>query len=208
MKISVKYLVVLSIVIGSFSFAKAQNQTASESINSLKNGVLVVRLDMQKNKIEAYEKSMSSSTISEDNKLKTEGDYKKLIKERETYKQSVIDAFSTTYNFSQIVFIENQHFKDFLNGNHEKIEGDQNAKEKLKSSNDVFFLIKGRNDGQWIIVDKEFKRPSSPFPSSFGFSGFKNFFDFLIGSDAHSLSNQTKLAQKANDKLLRYMSKI
>jgi hypothetical protein len=197
-------------IIGMVSFTNinAQILTSSESINALNKGVLVIRLDMQQNKIEAYKASISSGNLSEKDLIKMEENLQEIKTERKKYKEAVKEAFSEHYNYSKLVFIENQNFKAFLDGTKVKIEGEDDAIDLINKTENLFYLIKGRNDGHWIIVNEDFKRPPSPFPSSFSLSGFTNFFDLLIGKKSYSLANQIKLAKKINKKLYSLDSKL
>ena len=185
----------------SSSNLNCQILTSSESIKALQEGVLVVRLDMQQKKIEAYEASISYGNLSEKDSIRMGENLQEIKMERKIYKEAVIEAFSRHYTYSKLVFIENQKFKAFLDGEDVNIEGKVDAIDLIKKTENLFYLIKGRNDGHWIIVNEDFKRPPAPFPNSFGLSGLTNFFDLLVGKKSYSLNNQMKLAKRVNKKL-------
>ena len=207
MKISIKYIVSFCLILASNLNIDGQILTSSESIKALQEGVLVVRLDMQQNKIEAYESSISAGNLSEKDLARMEENLQELLTERKIYKKAVMKSFSDNYIYSKLVFIENQNFKAFLEGDVVKVEGEEDALNLLKETENLFYLIKGRNDWHWIIVNEDFKRPPSPFPNSFGLSGITNFFDLLVGKKSYSLDNQIKLAKKVNKKLYLALSR-
>ena len=126
----------------SSSNLNCQILTSSESIKALQEGVLVVRLDMQQKKIEAYEASISYGNLSEKDSIRMEENLQEIKMERKIYKEAVIEAFSRHYTYSKLVFIENQKFKAFLDGEDVNIEGKVDAIDLIKKTENLFYLIK------------------------------------------------------------------
>ena len=183
----------------------AQSNDVS-AIKSLSNGVLVVRLDMQKNKIEAYKTSVASGKLKAKDAERMQSNLAEIENERKAYKENVMKAFTENYSFSKIAFIENDEFKAFRLGNLVNIDADEETKKQLSSGENIFYLIKGRTDAQWIIVDQDFKRPSSPFPNAFGI-GLNRILNLFTGKKDHFIENQEHLAKKINKKLTKFYNK-
>lgn len=179
---------------------------SNSNINSLKKGVLIVRLDMQKNKINAYEKSLATKKLSEKDEKRMRKNLEALINERKIYMENVINSFKELYTFSQIAFIENHEFKKFIDGENVDIIGNQETKALIATRENLFYLIKGRHDAEWIIVNKEFKRPAHPFPNAFGI-GLKKFVDLFTGEKNYSAKNQTKIARKIEKSLTKFYNR-
>jgi|GEM_PF-770877 len=207
MSFIIKYFPVFLFVMSLPSTAVGQQLTSRESLKALQNGVLVVRLDMQKNKMEAYQNTIDSGNLSEKDKNSMKSKLSVLESDRLLYKRNVIKAFSENYLFSKIVFIENQNFKRFINGENIEIEGDNDAIALLKKTEHLFYLIKGNSDSQWLIVNEDFKKPPSPFPSKFSQGPFYKF--LMILSPRRSIYYETQLnaAQKVNKKLNQRLMK-
>lgn len=199
MKASINYIYVIIVILFSSYSSECQQLTAKESLTALQNGVLVVRLDMQKNKIDAYQQAIDSGKLSAKDFDSMNSKLAELQKDRIQYKNNVIKAFSENYLFSKVVFIENQDFKNFINGEDVKIEGREADRSLLKTSENIYYLIKGNSDSQWIIVNQDFKRPA--FPSKFSQSPFYKFLLLLSPGKASSYESQVNAAKKVNEKL-------
>ncbi|MBT8231435.1 MAG: hypothetical protein HKN51_06645 [Saprospiraceae bacterium] len=152
---------------------------------------------MQKNKAQAYQKILDNPQISEKDKTNVKQKLENHTKERALYKSNVIKAFNENYTFSKLAFIENQHFKSFLEGSTNEVILADSTISDLPSDGNFLLLAKGNHDGQWIVIDDNFKRVASPFPSSFGL-GIKKLWDIFLGKKNIDLENQVKLAEKVN----------
>lgn len=175
----------------------------SDQIKSLKEGVLIVRLDMKNNVKNAYQEMLDNTdrNYSQDSRIKDKLD--SLNIQRVRYKKNVQDAMKKHYKFSDYCLIENQNMDFFLNGDESVLECGDGI---ILDDRDYFYLIKGDRDSHWIIVDTKFARPSSPFPSSHDL-GIKKFFDFLLGKNNFSGDNMNKVIEKMNERLVKYYHK-
>lgn len=178
--------------------------TPFDQLEQLKEGVLIVRLDMKNNIKKAYQEMLDKMGRNDSQYSRTKEKLDSLNIQRLRYKQNVKEAMKSYYNFSDYCMIENQNMDFFLNGDESVLEC--NPAMDL-DNRDFFYLIKGDRDSHWIIVDTKFARLSSPFPSSHDL-GIKKFFDFLLGKNNFSGDNMNKVIEKMNERLMKYYLKV
>lgn len=195
MKLIVGFFLVFPI----FLQAQASIEQTTQ-IEQIKNGIIVVRLDMQINKIEAYQKIIDNPNISEKERNKTLKFMAEVTNEREAYKNNVIEAFSNTINFTNCVFIENQKFRTLLKGSSEYLEGEEYILNQINAGTKMFFLIQGDSESQWILTDKNLNRVNPPLKSKFDI-GFRKFLDMFAGKKRYNINNMNKVASKINGSL-------
>lgn len=183
---------------------KSQSIATPSPIQLLKEGVLVVRLDMKNTTIEAYEKMLTSSSLTTKDKKDIENKISELKMERLLYKKNVSEAFNSNYHFSDIAFVESQFFKSFITGDLSNVEATHETVNKISTTQNLFYLIQDGSEGKWAIVNKSFKKPN--FPNTFTL-GFKSVVNFILGRKSYSLENQLRLAEKVNTKLNNYFYK-
>ena len=166
--------------------------------------MLVVRLDMKKNREQTYLEMLEQAEPGSKNHTTITAKLDELIDERQRYKHSVIRAMKDHYSFSKYCFIENQNIEQFMNGDETVLEWTLDP-EPVNSQN-CFYLLKGDRDSHWIISDFKFKALKHPFPSSHDL-GVKKFFDFLAGKENFDYENLSKVFSKMQSRLEKFYSK-
>ncbi len=206
MQTPIKFLLIFSFLIPCLSVAQEQN-SETENINALKDGILVVRLDMKQNVLEAYQSVMDAQDKDSKDYKRAKENYDRLSDERQRYKENVIKAMNLHYRFSAHCFIENQNMDSFISGDATVLEIPDAYQDIDIANTEVFFLIKGDEDSHWIICDRDFKRVPHPFPSSHNL-GIKRLFDFFGKKDNFSMSNLTKVVTKMDFRLTEYYNRM
>ena len=188
-------------------FGQASNNGINPPINNiskLKEGTLVVRLDMKYSKVAAYQDMLLQESLSEKERIKTIEKLEKLKTERSIYKLNVMNAFEKAYTFSSVAFIENTYFNDYVDsGDLSKIETKYGSKNGIEKGRDVYYLIQGEHETHWIVCDAHLKKVKSPFPSEHDL-GLKKFLDFIVGKENYSMENMIKVVAKMNDRFYRF----
>ncbi len=200
-----KFLIYFTLtLIGAFPVISQDVQnTGSSKIEMLKNGVLIVRLDMKQNSLDAYQDMLSQTNVEDKNYIVLKDRIEELKLERLTYKENVMEAMKHTYNFSHFCFIESQAVHKFLAGDYSVLIClEEEAIEMIENGN-YFFLVKGDEDTHWIVVDKLFNKLDYPFPNSHNI-GFMRLIDFIIGGNNYSLKNQSKVFSKMNIRFIKF----
>lgn len=195
------YLVLLGLVLsGQMLLAQDRDSLVLDYANRLKEGLLIVRLDMKTNVIESYEDVLQNSNLSEKEYKRTEEKLKEVKAGRKKYKENFKEAMEGHYYFSDYCFLESNDVKEYLQGNHELLQCPKEIDFEALSENQIFFLIKGKVDSHMIIADNNFDQLPYPFPSSHNI-GAKRLFDFLSKKDNFRLPNLIKTIQMMQIKL-------
>ncbi len=201
------FFLLLNVLFNPDLSAQLANTNASVCIEELKESSLVIRLNMKKRTIEAYNKLLQNEDLEEDSRqgiLKKRDD---LVNNREMYKSQVINAFSMFYTFSKCYYIEDQDFKKFRKLN-ENLVIDSNA-ELVQSSTleDCFFMVQGYTDHHWIIKNSELNEIEKRFPDEYN-SGIKRVVNLLTGDKDANQEDMNTAAQLINERLNKFYSKM
>jgi hypothetical protein len=181
-----------------------QNTTAGELIANLKNGAAVVRLYMNKPKVDMLTKSIKDDKTNESYRKAAQKMLDKHQSDRAIYVQQVIKAFTEKYTFSKVYFMydyDQKKLKEgvksgiFLNG-----KGLKDSTIVLKESH---FLIFGRghNDESIIISQLNGEEMPKEFPVTYKRS-IVDLFSFIFPND--KLGN---FVAKLNQKLKKFYTK-
>ena len=183
-----------------FAQDMTDQMTSQEALNTLKNGVLVIRLDMQKNKIEHLKEKIANESLDSTSLANYKTKLVKLTDERARYKQNFIKSFDVYYNFSEVCFIESQDFKIFQEGDFSYCTDDQIT--SLEDSN-YLVLLKGSRDSHWIIRDRDLKPIKGRFPDEIK-RAIAPWHAFSLVFEEYNLNRFNKMAEKLNEKFLVY----
>lgn len=181
-----------------------QKTSALELIENLKNGAAIVRLYVNKPKVDMLQKSINDARTPEAEKMALEKILADHQLDRELYVKRVIKAFKENYNFSKVYFMNDYDQKKLKDGVRSGIFLDENG--RLDSSiklEEQHFLIFGRgNNDETIHISQLSGEPMpSEFPTSYKRSIF-NFFSYVFSTD--KLSDYVK---KLNEKLKKFYFK-
>jgi hypothetical protein len=197
---------VLLLIVFSFTCSSygQQKTSALDFIENLKNGAAIVRLYVNKPKMDMLQKSINDARTPESEKKALEKILADHQMDRELYVKHVIKAFKENYTFSKVYFMYDYDQKKLKDGVRSGIFLDANG--KLDSSIELeeqHFLIFGRgNNDETILISQLNGEPlPSEFPTSYKRSIF-NFFSYVFSTD--KLSDYVK---KLNDKLKKFYVK-
>ncbi|MBK7790770.1 MAG: hypothetical protein IPJ54_19910 [Saprospiraceae bacterium] len=175
------------------------HSTAAEQLLQLRKGSLVVRIYMNKNKIDLLQKAIQDPTTSAEKREGLSKTLKDHLEDRETNKKMVIQAFKNNYNFSKVLFIHDYEQKNlkgpaspaiFLN-EHGVVDPN------IKMETDFYLLAgRGNNDESFVIYSAEGSAMPTHFPDRYN----RNVFEGLV-----ALFKKDKMGNyisKLNDALL------
>ncbi len=184
-----------------FSISIIAQTTANDMIINLKKGAAVVRLYMNKPKIDMLKKTIDDKDTDielRENLRKTLKDH---LKDRESYKKNVISAFKRNYNFSKVYFM-NDYDIGLLKSGEKKgyfLNDDGEIDGEIVLNEDFFLIFgKGRNDDEIEISQINGQEMPYAFPKTYNRSVI-DIFSFIFSKN--KLDNYV---EKLNDKLDRY----
>ena len=169
--------------------------------HQIKNSPLIIRLNMKNRTINAYKKRLSHKNLGENEKFRTQVTLTALQDNRDRYKTVVLKSFHENFNFTKVLFIENQNFSDFTKGKPGLLFNKD--KEVVSEYPDNYYvLIQGDNDLAWKIVDKNLKDlGSSVFAAELG---FKRVVNWAVGDEDANINDMLKVSKKLNDRLIDF----
>jgi len=175
--------------------------TYYKSLYEISKAPLVIRLNMKKRTIAAYEKILANPRLSENEKIRTATMLDKLKINREQYKTVVMKAFDRHFTFTDVLFIENQNFPKLR-----KEEGGLlfNSDYEILDSipNNYYVLIQGEHDLEWKLVDKNLNDlKSNIFDAGIG---FKRVVNWVSGDSDANIEDMSNVAVKLNGKLEKF----
>ena len=143
-------------------FAQSNKKAAWEHIEELKNGVLLVRLQTSKKKIDL---------------LKQNSDLEKaeaVKKKQESENKSIMAAFNDYFDFCNVYFFYSENSKSIRQGDFAHLFDGQKKPVKNLGSDKVYYVsytyvvfdteFNSSNNKYMVIMDKDFKQLKKPFP--------------------------------------------
>jgi hypothetical protein len=181
-----------------------QKTSALELIENLKNGAAIVRLYVNKPKVDLLQKSINDSRTPEAEKKELEKILADHQLDRELYVKHVIKAFKENYTFSKVYFMYDYDQKKLKDGVRSGIFLDENGRlDNSITLEEQHFLIFGRGNNDDIILISQLNGEPLPseFPASYKRSIF-SIFSFVFSTDKLS-----DYVEKLNGKLKKFYVK-
>jgi len=195
---------------------KNDRQLADQVIDELKNGILIVPLMKHSNKMNTLYKFSIDTTLSEKEREKMEKRYQSEKLNLDEFNAALIQYFTTSFEFCEAVFVENDQLKSFDASNVIFVNPANMTNNEATSITDknYFFLKYYQASGiatdpkavrMFFIADKNFKVLNRPFPTSPGRqSSFKLRIRDLLNLSPNTNDLIGLLVTKLNDNLDRY----
>jgi hypothetical protein len=178
-----RILILLFLFISSSVFA--QETSSKEIIKNLKNGAAIVRLYMNKPKVDFLKKAIDSDKVSEKDKAAFKKNLEYHLKDRETYKSKVIKTFSQYYDFSKLYFIHDYDAKKLIEGTKDGIFLNQNGEVDPSitlTESHSFIFGRGNNDKTVILSNIDGSSLPKDFPVTHNRS-LAGILDLILGKD-------------------------
>ena len=187
---------------------------AKEDIETLKGGVLIVRLPSQQNKIETLQELLDGGEL--------DAKAEKRIKERlegtkaktESFNKSIITAFYEKYRFSDFLFILDTASVQLKNGKREELflNKDLEIDPNLRLDDRPFYVLRfgstQSGDGQsieaMVLMDNQLEDLESPFPYYVRINNFNAVMGGLFPKPKQELKNALRLVEKLQYNLGRF----
>jgi hypothetical protein len=164
----------LTFIIGDNYAQPDPPQTSAESaIVDLKEGAAIVRLYMNNPKLVKLREIKNRPGTSKEERNRMDIEIDKHIQDRRDYAKQVIQNFTEYYDFSQVYFMPDSLFREFLNGRRDGIFLNDNADLDPESHLEIEqFLIFGRGnrDEDFIVLRRDGTSMPSAFPDRANFN--------------------------------------
>ncbi len=195
---------IVAVFISNTVLGQSKVSTSSELIENLKNGAAVVRLYMNKPKVDMLQKSINDERTGANEKMALQKMLNEHQEDRAAYVQRTIKAFNDNYNFSKVYFMYDYDQKKLKEG--VKLGIFLNESGNLDPSivlNEEHLLIFGRgsNDDSVVISQLNGEEMPKEFPTTYKRSVI-HLFSFVFSKD--KLGN---FVGKLNQKLKKFYFK-
>lgn len=203
------FLLLVNVGFGAFGQTSAgQRQAAAgESIRTLKDGVLVVRLSSGSRKIESLEKLIARTTNEKD-RLRYQVMLEKTVQETRNQNLWLMEAFEKNYRFSKVLFMSDTASVQLKSGTRQGIflNNDLQTDPALSLEGNFRTAWYGENptsgkSGEGITVaDAQWQDLPEPFPFFTGRSSVRRMFEEFFNK-ATDQEHFAKLVTKFNQRL-------
>lgn len=204
-------LFMLFITFPAFSQAAAEispERRGSRAINALKEGVLIIRLESNHNKIKKMEELAGSKEVDSTTRRRLQ---RQAAEEREITKRNNMKltyAFFHHYRFSDVLFMYDKNARELKSGTQSGIFLNKDlepASEINLEGRPFLILYTGIADQSsttgvesYLVMDQDFKTLEKPFPYYLPIKNMGSFFDGFLGSKTISKKSAYKVALKFN----------
>lgn len=193
------------------SYAQAvegyDREEAYADIQTLSEGVLVVRLESEERKINALREKGAASARSGQ---QIEAEIQSLIEKRDSFNINLIRAFAQEFTFCPVYFIYDTDSRSFLEGNREGIFLNHKARRDSTvtwSHKNYLGLRSGEalNGPEGLIVtDDRFRDLPNPFPGFVKKNSAGSIFNWLLARDIYYVKNADRMVGKLQRKLTNF----
>jgi hypothetical protein len=199
---------------------KDNRMEASEHIQDLEKGTLIVRLSSKYKNIQALEKALLSDKLSAKDRKRLHKELNKIRATQNKNNNEIRYSFDEYYKFSQFRFVYDTAMVHVLNGKSSGFFLNKNMAIDSSISIDpyapLYILSFGQTDASetqnlegYIIYDHKNNILPKPFPyfvrSAYGPA---NFLNALTGKSGSQSPNFTKMTYKLNNRLTNYFKQV
>ncbi|MBK7409268.1 MAG: hypothetical protein IPJ40_15200 [Saprospirales bacterium] len=205
--------------VSGLSFAQS-SQDPEKSVRDLKNGVLVVRLRTQSNKIAKLNELLQSGELRSDVKTRYLAELEATRQEVERENRLLMQAFTELYHFSPVLFLHDTLAPALKSANPSGIFLNELTQiDPQRSLGDRYFLIAGigliaasegaSGNDALIVYDREFNAMAKPFPAYTGVTTIRLFFKTFTASDENTEAfHLRKMVERLDRKLAHYYARV
>lgn len=197
---------------------EAAKARAQQAIETLKDGLLVVRLTSNQKKINKLEELIATKDISARNRQNLEQELANTLAQTKARNILLMEKFRALYNFSDVLFMYDTDTDKLL----AKQESGYFLNKKLEVSSSLslqespFLILRfGTTDRAttagiegMIITDSELKDLNPPFPYAYKEGGFMFVFDKVFDPQEAAVRNYPRIIEKLNIKLKKYYREV
>ena len=197
---------------------KERRAMAEEHIKNLKNGVLVVRLPSQQNKIETLQTLIDGGNLDKKTEAKLQGRLDGTKAKTASFNKSIITAFQEQYNFSDFLFMMDTAATQLKEGVRQGIFLDKNLEldqEAAIVDSSVYVLRfgstysgRGQNIEAAVITDSNLEDLLPPFPYYVRINNFDAIMGGLFPKPKQELKNAMRLVEKLQRNLVEFARQV
>jgi hypothetical protein len=210
--------ILLLLICAACEMASAQTPAnPAQSIRELKDGVLVVRLRSQSNKIASLKEYIAKEPAGSPAASRLTAQLKETEEEVATENRLLVMAFRETYHFSEVLFVADTLAPRLKEQDTEGIFLDANlSPDPSLSIGQRLFLVAGMgtasysdsaagNDESLVVYDRNFNRMARPFPSYSSVTAISLLFKRIIRSEEEvRVFHYRKMVSRLDRKLNQY----
>ena len=217
MKTIIPFLFLLCI--SGVAFAQS-SQDPVKSIRDLKEGVLVVRLRTQSNKIEKLSELLQSEELKSNVRTHYLAELEETRQEVERENRLLMQAFQDQYHFSNVLFLYDTLAPALKSANPSGLFlNDERQIDPQRTLEGRNFLIAGiglvaasegaSGNDALIVYDRAFNAMARPFPGYTGVSTIRLFFKTFTAPDEQvEAFHLRKMVERLDRKLSRYYNRV
>ncbi len=218
-QIQVLILTLLSILFSNIALSQPYSKVerkkiAEQAIEDLKGGTLILRLKSKHNKISKLKELLANPNLKDATKDRLNNNLKTTIDEKDRFNSSLIEAFETYYNFSNVFYMYDTASVDLKDGQRSGIFLNKNLEldPSIKIPSGKFFVIKiGTTDSSTttgvealVLMDEKFMDLAPPFPYYVRINSISRLFTRIFNHRNLVRKDSTAIVQKLERKLNRY----
>jgi hypothetical protein len=183
-----------------------KNQQAMFHTRQLKNGVLLIRLPSQRNKLDKLRELAGREG---ENQVYWQQQYDKAREETLAYQKLICQAFAQEYRFSKVMYIYDYQVPSLQDGQPLPLLDAADAVESTSfdPKGTVWYLFSDQLDSKetayFRIFDKNFQLTSAPFPGKWRKNDIWNVAVSMFDARHPTQKSLKKMAKKLNRKLYR-----
>lgn len=191
---------------------------AETAIRNLAEGVLVIRLESNRKKIEKLTELLAQKDLSAKNRKNLQRQLDETLAETKERNILLMNNFVEIYNFSEVLFTYDFATEKLSAGEQEGyfLNRDLEIDPTLSLSDRKYLTLRfGTTDMATtsgieglIITDDKLQDLTTPFPYAFKDGGFMYIFDRLFDNNNAAARHYPRLIEKINKKLKKYYNEV
>lgn len=212
-------LITFLLILGNINEGTAQEEQSAREIRyekargmvkELKEGILIVRLPSEQKKIQELERLAALEESSNNMKKQYKKSIKTIIKDRDESNKALVAAFSSVYDFSEVLFFYDTASVAIKEG---RQTGFVNSSLKedptINLNNKAFYVLRqGGLDASTstgldaiVVMDNQFVDLQRPFPYYVRIRGFMQVFKKIFSPGKGSERTAIELVERLNEQL-------
>lgn len=188
------------------------DESAADIIMLKEKGVLVVRLEGEKKKLEALEGIRSEASNVQ--RVALEEQIEEVRAERDSFNLNLIRAFHENFDFCPVFFIYDHSAREFLAGTREGIFLNETGYPDpgIQWTNKPFLGLRSgeaiNGPEGLIITDRFFRDLPDPFPGFVQRNSIGSLFNWILSRDIYYRKNADRMVDRLDRSLTRFYLKV
>lgn len=201
-----------------FLSREERSQINRESIKSLKEGTLIVRLPSYQAKVDALKDILSSTGPNHPNRKRIEKQLEQTLADRKEFNRNMIQAFREAYDFSKVLFMLDTATASLKSGQVQGIFLDPGLgiDPGIRMEDPPFFILRFGStsdmttDGveAMVVMNSQFEDMDKPFPYYQRLHDFAAVMGSIFPVEDQKQKDALRIVGKLNKKLKEYYKDV